>query len=121
MDNNEVYRKLARNISNSNLKGKVYAFKPKVDKNDIKRGFIERRFVQQCNDNQSPITEISKSSYGNLQSNPLYKLVKLRWRIDGTVEEIKNSNRASISEHLRKMPQLKNRLVNLLEYRNNEL
>ncbi len=118
MDNNQIYRKLAKNISNSNLKGKIYAFKPKIDKNDKIRGFIERRFVQQCNDNKSPITEISKNSFGNLKSNPLYKLVQLRWRIDGTKEEIKNSNRASISEHLNKMPQLKNRLVNLLEYSN---
>ena len=116
MDNNEIYRKLARNISNSNLKSRVYAFKPKIDKNDFKRGFIERRFAQQSNDNQSPVTEISNNTYGNLQSNPLYKLVKLKWRISGTKEEIKNSNRVSISEHLGKMPQLKNRLVNLLEY-----
>ena len=116
MNNNEVYRKLVRNISNSNLKGRVYAFKPKVDKNDIKRGFITRRFAQQCNDNQSPITELSQNTYANLQSNPLYKIVSMRWRITGTKEEIKNSNRASISEQLSKMPQLKNRLVNLLEY-----
>ena len=116
MDNNEVYRKLARNISNSNLKGKAYAFKPKVDKNDIKRGFITRRFAQQCNDNQSPITEISENTYGNIQSNPLYKVVKMKWRITGTKEEVKNSNRASISEQLSVIPQLKNRLVNLLEY-----
>ena len=34
-------------------------------------------------------------------------------------QEIKDSNRASISENLRKMPQLKNRLVNLLEYSKN--
>tara|TARA_Y100000768_G_scaffold287207_1_gene221472 strand:+ start:2611 stop:2970 length:360 start_codon:yes stop_codon:yes gene_type:complete len=116
MDNNKIYKKLARSISNSNLKGKVYAFKPKVDKIDIKRGYIDRRFVQQCNDNQSPVTEISSNTYGNLQSNPFYKVVKLRWRIVGSQQEIKDSNRASISEHLRKMPQLKNRLVNLLEY-----
>ena len=42
----------------------------------------------------------------------------MKWRITGTIEEIKNSNRASISEQLSKMPQLKNRLVNLLEYYN---
>ena len=56
-----------------------------------------------------------------MTKNPLFKSTKLKWRIDGTIEEIKNSNRASISEQLSKISQLKNRLVNLLEYRNNEL
>ena len=111
------YKKVST-FQNLNLVAFPIPYVCRVKKADIKRGFITRRFTQQCNDNQSPITEISENTYGNLQSNPLYKLVKMKWRIDGTKEEVKNSNRASISEQLPKIPQLKNRLVNLLEYYN---
>tara|TARA_B000000565_G_C23653663_1_gene327655 strand:+ start:402 stop:761 length:360 start_codon:yes stop_codon:yes gene_type:complete len=109
------YKKVST-FQNLNLVAFPIPYVCRVKKADIKRGFIERRFVQKVNDRLSPVTEVSQNNYLQLAQNPLFNTIKLRWRIDGTKEEIKNSNRASISEHLGKMPQLKNRLVNLLEY-----
>ena len=116
----EQYNKIKK-LKNFNLKSEPKPFKHTINSNDIKRGYITRYFVQKTNDSQTPIIEVSNSNYTVMTKNPLFKSTKLKWRIDGTIEEIKNSNRASISEQLSKMPQLKNRLVNLLEYRNNEL
>ena len=111
----EQYKKIKK-LKNFNLKSEPIPFKNDINSNDIKRGYINRYFCQKSNDNLAPVTEVSKSNYSVIQKNPLFKSIKLKWRIDGTKEQIKDSNRASISENLRKMPQLKNRLVNLLEY-----
>ena len=109
------YKKVST-FQNFNLSVNPFPFVPKIKDVDVKRGYILRRFSQKVNDSQSPIVEVSENNYLQLAANPLFKVVKMKWRIDGTKEEIKNSNRASISEQLSKMPQLKNRLVNLLEY-----
>ena len=87
-----------------------------LNKKDFNRGYIVRHFAQKVNDDFSPIIEISQSGLNRIRTNPLYRNVSLRWRLTGTPEEIKNSNRTSISEKLKPMPQLKNRLVNLVEY-----
>lgn len=111
----EQYNKIKK-IKNFNLKSEPIPFKYNINSNDIKRGYITRYFVQKTNDNQAPVIEVSNPNYTVMGKNPLFKSAKLKWRISGTEEEIKNSNRVSISEHLGKIPQLKNRLVNLLEY-----
>ena len=114
----EQYNKSKKNRLDSRTKSLPRAFKPKLSKKDYRRGFIERRFAQKVNDNFSPIIEVSESGFTRIRINPLYKSISLRLRISGTKEEIKDSNRASISEQLKLMPQLKNRLVNLIEYCN---
>ena len=62
--------------------------------------------------------EISESNLNKISINSLYRVSSFKWRISGTKEEIKNSNRNIITENSKKMPQLKNRLVNLIEYCN---
>lgn len=109
------YNKVKGKLS-TKIKGTPQPFVPNITSNDIRRGYIERRFAQKLNDNLSPITEISESNFGKISKNPLYRTVLLRWRITGTAVEVKTSNRASISEHLGKMPQLRNRLVNLIQF-----
>jgi len=115
INNNEQYRGLAKSTNiRTNSEPKPYA--PEIKKTDIRRGYIVRRFVQKTNDNFSTVSEVSINGYGMMKSNPLYRVVSLKWRITGTKEEIKKSNKASIGEQLKVMPQLKNRLVNFMEY-----
>tara|TARA_Y100000741_G_C18257709_1_gene559588 strand:+ start:271 stop:708 length:438 start_codon:yes stop_codon:yes gene_type:complete len=114
----EQYKKSKKTRLDTRTKSTPNAFKPKLSEKDYRRGFIERRFAQKVNDNLSPITEISESGFGKMSINPLYRATSLKWRISGTKQEIKDSNRASISEQLKLIPQLKNRLVNLIEYCN---
>ena len=118
MDNNEQYKGLtvSRNIK---LLSEIKPHIPKISKYDINRGYIARRFAQKTNDNLSPVSEISSDRFSILRANPLFRVVSLKWRITGTKEQIKKSNKASIGEQLKVMPQLKNRLVNLLEYSKN--
>ena len=110
------YNKAKKGKRDSRIVGTPLPYKPKLDKKDFNRGYIVRHFAQKVNDDFSPIIEISQSGLNRIRTNPLYRNISLRWRLTGTPEEIKNSNRTSISEKLKLMPQLKNRLVNLLEY-----
>ena len=43
---------------------------PKLNESDYNRGFITRYFVQKSNDTNSPIYEISSSSYSSYNNNP---------------------------------------------------
>ncbi len=97
-------------------KSSPVAHTPTITDRDIRRGYIKRFFGQQVNDNFSTITEVSQRNFSTISSNPFFRVVSLKWRITGTKEEIKKSNKASISEQLKVMPQLKNRLVNFMEY-----
>lgn len=94
---------------------------------DYKRGYIKRYFVQRANDNRAPISEVSSTKFAQAATNAFYKQIKLRWRINGPLEDyedadgnlkkgVHTSNKRSIEEQLKKMPSLKNRLVNLGEY-----
>ena len=112
------YRKAKKGKSDSRLKSIPKPFKPTLTSRDYKRGFITRRFAQKVNDDFSPIIEISDSNFNKMSINSLYKVASFKWRISGTKDEIKNSNRAIVSENCKKIPQLKNRLVNLIEYCN---
>ena len=114
----QQYKSAKKGRLDTKIVARPYAFKPNPNSKDYNRGYIVRYFSQKVNDNFAPITEISKSGFNQLKSNPLYKCISLRWRISGTKEEIKDSNRASISEQLIFMPKLKNRVVNLIEYCN---
>ncbi len=100
---------------------------PKPKDVDYKRGYVKRYFVQRANDNRAPISEVSSTKFSQIATNAFYKQVKLRWRINGPLEDYEDaegnvkkgvytSNKRSIEEQLRKMPSLKNRLVNLGEY-----
>jgi hypothetical protein len=115
INNNEQYRGLAKS-TNIKINSEPKPHAPEIKKTDTRRGYIVRRFVQKTNDNFSPVSEVSRDGFGMMSANPLYRAVSLKWRITGTKEEIKKSNKASISEQLKIMPQLKNRLVNFLEY-----
>ena len=114
----QQYKSAKKGRLDTKIVGRPYAFKPNPNSKDYNRGYIVRYFSQKVNDNFAPITEISKSGFNQLKSNPLYRCISLRWRISGTKEEIKSSNRISISEKLKLMSQIKNRLVNLIEYCN---
>ena len=110
------YNGAKRGRRDSRLVSTPLPFKPKTNEKDFSRGYIVRHFVQKVNDDFSPIIEVSQSGLNRIRTNPLFRSVSLRWRLSGTNEQIKNSNRVSLSEKLKIMPQLKNRLVNLIEY-----
>ena len=64
-------------------------------------------FSSKVNDDFSPIIEISESNLNKISINSLYRVSSFKWRISGTKEEIKNSNRNIITENSKKCHNLK--------------
>jgi len=58
------------------------AFLPQPNQNDYRLGFIDRYVVGRINSNE--IIEVSKDNY-NFVSTVLYKKIKFRWKITGTL------------------------------------
>lgn len=77
---------------NTNVKTHV----PSPEENDFKKGYITRYFAQKANDESSYVFEIDKDEYGNLVTNPFFLTVKLNWRLNGSIEQIKDSNSKSV-------------------------
>ena len=92
---------------------------PKLNESDYNRGFVTRYFVQKSNDTNSPIYEISSSSYSSYNNNPFFIASAVRWRIvgpketvydeDGSIvdKSVSESNRISINLQSKKNSQPK--------------
>ena len=71
---------------------------PNIKDSDYEDGFIWRYFARRSNDPDSPIIEITKKQYdshGNRDSGldwALYSILKLKWKISGLKEDLRNPN-----------------------------
>jgi len=89
---------------------------PKPTERDYSAGYIQRFFVQKSNDINSPIYEISSNNVSKYDGKSFYKFASLDWRLTGTVEEIKESNLASIKLAREVLPKIQLYLPNLLQF-----
>jgi hypothetical protein len=118
-----------RNITKLNDRYVPRAFLPSPSDLDYRRGYIIRYFIQQANDDKSPIFEINDSDVEAVNGSNFYDLVKIRWRIrgpldtiykeDGSIKDIgvKKSNQKSIKfASSGKMPNLKKYLGSLTQF-----
>lgn len=112
------YNKLNGSFLNNNFSTeKIAAYIPTPTDNDYKNAYIYRYFAQKSNDINSYIYEIESESVGSIELK-FYTIVKVKWRLIGSVEQIKQSNFNSIKLHLKKMPLLYLYLPNLLQFSN---
>lgn len=91
-------------------------------------GFIIRYFVQKVNDKSSYVFEVSDSTYSELNTNPYWTKVELKWRIIGPLHPIYNenglaidlgvaqSNSNEIAKASKLIPNLKSYLTNTLQF-----
>jgi hypothetical protein len=89
---------------------------PTPDENDYEVGYIVRYFLQKINDSDATIYEVSNYFQDVVQSNGLYKIQSIKWRIIGVPQDIMDSNKKSISLALENMPKLSLYLPNLLQF-----
>lgn len=123
----DSYKKLTQNKL-FKLKSKIETHIPNPTKEEYKRGWITRYFIQRTNDKTSPIFEVNSIQFSKSISNDLYTIVSIRWRLTGPKETIYDSNgnvkEKSVSESNRiaiqlvydKIPNLKLYLPNLLQF-----
>jgi hypothetical protein len=94
----------------------IIAYLPELTNDDYIRGYVVRNFVQKVNDDAATITEIDGNNHTEIQANAYYKIVKIKWRLIGTPQEIMDSNKASIGLVISDMKNLKLYLSNLLQF-----
>ena len=64
---------------------------PTPNKTDYETGFLERYYCQKINDSKGFVFEINYTTFKELQDNPFWKVVILRWRIKGPVNVVYNN------------------------------
>lgn len=99
--------------------------KPKVTEVDIKRGYVDRYFLQ--NISTKAIVEVDKKQYMTLKRHALYSPLAIEWKIAGYANDIvakdgklirgtKHVNTVLTNFHNTRMPGLNRILRNPLEY-----
>lgn len=115
MTNNDNYNNIKK-LPNGLEKLKILTYIPKPTKGDYLTGYITRFFIQKVNDKSSPIYEIKASYASNIESKVYYALTSLDWRLNGTPEQIKKSNAASVKIASADIPKIGLYLPNLLQF-----
>jgi hypothetical protein len=109
------YKKIVQLPDDYNLK-KINTHIPIISETDYKRGYITRYFAQKTNDTNSVIYEINLNTYSNLNNNSFYTTITLDWRLNGTIEQIKESNFKSVKLASHKMKGILIYLLNYLQF-----
>jgi len=112
----------------SNTPKRIDTYVPNPTEVDYNRGYITRFFIQQSNDSESPIYEVSSQNFRKYSTSKTYRGVSLRWRIKGPLDTVfnnqneitdkgvKESNRIALSLVSDKIKNLKLYLPNLLQF-----
>ena len=108
MTNSDNYNNIKK-LPNGLEKLKILTYIPKPTKGDYLTGYITRFFIQKVNDKSSPIYEIKASYASNIES-------KVYYRLNGTPEQIKKSNAASVKLASADIPKIGLYLPNLLQF-----
>jgi hypothetical protein len=96
--------------------GRIKTDVPLPNENDYKIGYIQRYFIQKRNDEQSYIYEVTKQYFSDILDNPFFKGVKLKWKISGIAEEVRQMNQKSLSYASKDMKTLPLYLPNHLQF-----
>ena len=92
-----VYGKIAKEKLPNNFNPSSYIFQPKFS--SVNSRFTNRYFIQKINTdpNNISIKEIDEDSYTKIQTNPLFKSVKIIWdTIGDNTNEINKANQTII-------------------------
>ena len=94
---------------------------PKIKKEDIERGWINRYFFRQTNNINAQIIETNESQYNSFINNPFYQNIKIRWKITGDRLKIAEVNLKELTDADKKFKGLKKEFENkLLKYESND-
>lgn len=95
---------------------------------DYSVGFIRRYFCQRANDENGNVFEIDEEIFGDLKTNPFWKVGDVKWRIagpldivyknDGRIDDmgVRTSNRAAMSLAVKDIKNISLYLPNILQF-----
>lgn len=95
---------------------------------DYQYGFIRRYFCQRVNDSNAHIFEISENVFNELSKSPFWKVIDIKWRIVGPINEtyndtgiltdvgVRSSNKSAIGSATHHIKNISLYLPNLLQF-----
>lgn len=81
-----------------------------VSDKDKKRGWVERFFVRQVNNEDARIIEVNRPQYTELKLNHFYTSISIRWKITGKKEDVIKTNAGISVKRDKEFPGLDNKL-----------
>jgi|TARA_Y100000296_G_scaffold32355_1_gene37476 hypothetical protein len=116
-------------LTEKNQRGGQYAMqeRPLPTKSDYKKGFFTRHFVKKSSDTKSTIFEVESKTIGKLKTG-YYTSIPLKWKLTGPIVDrfdrngnkvqsgVSSANKTLVKKMNIKMPGLKWRLTDYLEY-----
>jgi hypothetical protein len=124
---NDLIKKY-KNLKNVVVNTKIpRTFFPKPTQDNYNEGIITRYFVQLRDTPGSPIFEVDREIFYKFNNSNFYRGVKINWRISGNLEDeftpqgaltpsVINSNKRSIIEAEKILPDINLYLVNLKQF-----
>jgi hypothetical protein len=124
---NDLIKKY-KNLKNVVVNTKIpRTFFPTPTQDNYDEGIIIRYFVQLRDTSGSPIFEVDKEIFYKFNNSNFYRGVKINWRISGNLEDeytsqgalipsVINSNKRSIAEAEKILPDINLYLVNLKQF-----
>lgn len=110
----------------------VKAYYPVPTKREYEEGRMMRYFVRQANHSVGEITEVAKTTYDRLRTNPFFKTVAVIWRISGDLDDVPGprnvntptrlytgvitANRLALELANEEMPGMINQITNLTQF-----
>ena len=122
-----MYKDVANNINDFKIE-LPKTIVPSPNDTDYSYGFIRRYFCQRANDSNSHLFEISEDVYNKLQDSPFWKIIDIKWRITGPINEtyntmgfvddigVRSSNKAAIGIASQYIKNISLYLPNLLQF-----
>jgi len=110
-----MYNDVAKNTKLFEIKPPD-AFLPSPSEEDYEIGFIRRYFVRKANDKNGFIYEVSKDTSIKYEKIPFWKTTSIKWRLDGTKDEVTESNGKAIGFVAQQFPKLALYLPNLTQF-----
>lgn len=95
---------------------------------DYELGEIDRYFVQVTNQLNGEIVEVAQQIWKDLQSNPMYRSIELRWKISGPLTDsydedgqrvrigLRAANMTTVRQSAKQMPAIAHQLTNPLQF-----
>ena len=111
----DMYKDVAKNTKLFEIKAPD-AFLPSPSEEDYEIGFIRRYFVRKANDKNGFIYEVSKDTSIKYEKIPFWKTTSIKWRLDGTKDEVTESNGKAIGFVVQQFPKLALYLPNLTQF-----
>ena len=115
----DIYNDYLSDEYRKKAKVKIYIAKPGMmipKESDYTKGYYYRYFYRLVNNKEGIIYEMDDKEYKKLQSKPIYKILKIKWKLIGPQDIAKEINTKIIFTSNQVLPGIKSVLIDPLQF-----